>query len=201
MSAPRAAIGPGVFVAVVGPSGVGKDTVIDFARRHLAGDARFVFARRTITRPADAGGEDHDSLTPEAFAEAERGGAFALSWQAHGLSYGLPVTLDHAIAAGRVVVANLSRAVLAALDARYSHLVVVVISAHPEVIARRLAARGRESADEIAARLRREPTEDLPRYDALRIENSGPPEQAGARLVAILEDALALAEAGRAQAS
>lgn len=197
----QAQIGPGVFIAVVGPSGVGKDTVIDLARRAFAGHDSVIFARRTITRPADAGSEDHDAMTEAAFAAAEHAGAFALSWQAHGLRYGLPVALDHAIAAGKVVVANLSRAVLGALDARYRNLVVVVISAHPDVIAQRLAARGRESEAEIAARLAREPTEDWPRHDALRIENSGPPDAAGTRLCAIIDDALALARAGLAHSA
>ena len=32
------------------------------ARRELAGDARFCFVRRDITRPSEAGGEDHNAI-------------------------------------------------------------------------------------------------------------------------------------------
>ena len=49
----------GVFFFVVGPSGVGKDTLIDGAKAALRDDARYVFATRTITRPAGAPGEAH----------------------------------------------------------------------------------------------------------------------------------------------
>src|SRR5690606_17796598 len=82
----------GTFVAVVGPSGAGKDSVINFARDKLGDEV--VVVRRVVTRTADGGSEDHDSLSAEAFAAAERGGQFALSWEAHGLNYGLPITLE-----------------------------------------------------------------------------------------------------------
>ena len=67
----------GVFVAVVGPSGAGKDTVIAYARDRFADDASVEFVRRVITRPSDAASEDHDTLEDAAFEEAENASAFA----------------------------------------------------------------------------------------------------------------------------
>jgi ribose 1,5-bisphosphokinase len=131
----------GVFVAVVGPSGAGKDTIMAFARDHFAGEASVEFVRRVITRPSDAAAEDHDTLADAAFDEAEAHGAFALSWQAHGLKYGLPASVDDAIAEGRVAVANLSRGALPALRDRYANVVVVEITARPEILAGAGAAR------------------------------------------------------------
>ena len=83
----------GTMYLVVGPSGAGKDTLLDGARQALAGDARYVFARRAITRPADAGGEEHDSVTSDEFARRRERGDFMVSWSAHGLDYGLPLSL------------------------------------------------------------------------------------------------------------
>ena len=75
---------PGIFFLVVGPSGVGKDTLIDGAREALADDPRWVFATRTITRAADAGGECHAAMDAATFAKTERDGGFLITSSAHG---------------------------------------------------------------------------------------------------------------------
>ncbi|AAX74446.1 ribose-phosphate pyrophosphokinase [Brucella abortus] len=163
----------GCFVAVVGPSGAGKDTIMDAARVALSGDMRFHFVRRIITRTQMPGTEDHDSLDEADFARAAGEGRFALHWQAHGLRYGLPKTLDDEIAGGAVVIANVSRRVLSDIRRLYTSRSVVVISARTEVLAQRLASRGRESREEIAARLAREVGFDDGSGDVVTIDNSG----------------------------
>ena len=163
----------GCFVAVVGPSGAGKDTIMDAARVALAGDTRFHFVRRIITRPQMPGTEDHDSLDEASFATAAGEGAFALHWQAHGLSYGLPKSLEDEIADGTVVIANVSRRVLGDIRRLYKSRSVVVITARPDVLAERLASRGRESREEITARLAREVSFDDDAGDVVTIDNSG----------------------------
>ena len=163
----------GCFVAVVGPSGAGKDTIMDAARVALAGDTRFHFVRRIITRPQMPGTEDHDSLDEAEFAKSAGEGAFALHWQAHGLSYGLPKSLEDEIADGGVVIANVSRRVLGDIRRLYPSRSVVMITARPEVLAERLASRGRESRDEIALRLAREVSIDDGAGDVVTIDNSG----------------------------
>ena len=163
----------GCFVAVVGPSGAGKDTIMDAARVALAGDTRFHFVRRIITRPQMPGTEDHDSLDEASFATAAGEGAFALHWQAHGLSYGLPKSLEDEIAEGTVVIANVSRRVLGDIRRLYKSRSVVVITARSDVLAERLASRGRESREEITARLAREVSFDDDAGDVVTIDNSG----------------------------
>lgn len=178
-----------MLVGVVGPSGAGKDTLMDGARAALAGDARCVFARRVITRPADAGGEDHLPATAADFARMREQGDFALWWNAHGLSYGIPARIAAEAGQGRVVVANLSRGVLAEAAARFP-LLVLEITAPLELRAARLAARGRESVEDVARRLSREAP--LPEgLDIRRVVNDGAPERGIAAVVAVLHAAMA----------
>lgn len=146
----------GTIFVVVGPSGAGKDSVIDHARRQLAGDKTFCFVKRFITRPKEAGGEDHQPVDHAAFSELAAAGKLALHWQAHGLFYGIPSeTLDD-LTEGRVLIANGSRAALPAFRDVYGDaLKVVLVTAPKTVLAERLASRGRESAQSILQRLER----------------------------------------------
>ena len=169
-----------MLIGVVGASGAGKDTVLEGLRAALAGDARFVFTRRAITRPAEAGGEAHEALTEAEFASRD----FALQWQAHGLRYGIARGIEAELAAGRVVLANLSRTVLEQAAARYPFAVLEVTAA-PALRATRLAARGRENAADIAARLAREAPLP-PGLRVLRVVNDTTPQAAIARAVALL---------------
>jgi ribose 1,5-bisphosphokinase len=181
----------GTFVAVVGPSGVGKDSLIGFARSRLEADGRVVFVKRVVTREAHDGSEDHDSMDASAFAEAETAGRFALNWDAHGLRYGLPIALENDLEAGRAVVANLSRAVIPALMERYPDALVVAVTADRDVIAQRLASRGRETPESIRQRLDRSIGDSLP-ASTVRIDNSGELNVAGERFVQLLRDVAGL---------
>lgn len=174
----------GMLVAVVGPSGAGKDTLMGLARARLEGDARFRFVQRAITRTAEAGGEAHHPLTVPEFEAARDSGAFALWWNVHGLLYGIPRDIEADVAARRVVVANLSRGALVEAASRY-RMRVLVITAPVPVLAARLAARGRETAEDIAARLAREMTL-APGLDVATVMNDATPEEGAARVLAVL---------------
>jgi ribose 1,5-bisphosphokinase len=147
-------IGPGRLVLVVGPSGAGKDTLLNFARAACAGDRTIVFPRRFVTREASPS-EDNRQLVPESFRAALTRGEFAVHWEAHGHCYALPRDVDDDIRAGRIVVANVSRTVVDAMRRGYANVVVVEITAPPDVLARRLAMRARGSDGAIELRLRR----------------------------------------------
>ena len=174
----------GPLVLVVGPSGAGKDSLIDGARRELGSDPGYHFVRRVVTRAAM--GEDHDTLDLAAFEEAERAGAFLLSWRAHGLAYGLPIAAQDHRARGAVAVANASRAAIPEARRHLTPLTIIAVTAPPEVLAARIAGRGRE--DEAAARERlRGAAVALPTgSDVIRLDNDGALETGIARFVAVL---------------
>lgn len=179
----------GGFVLVVGPSGAGKDTVIAGARAALEGEPRLLFPRRVVTRPASEW-EAHDSLDEAGFRQAEAEGAFALSWRAHGLCYGIPAKTAAAARVGKLVLCNVSRAVVPQARERLPAVSVVEITAPPEVLEQRLARRARAEDGDVALRLRRAPVlEGSPAE--LRIVNDGTPEDAVAQLLAHLRDRLA----------
>ena len=182
--ASEAKLGPGTLVLVVGPSGAGKDTLIAHARARLRGREGLAFARRRITRRADAT-EDHLSLDEAGFARELAEGRFPLHWRANGLSYALGPDVAEAIRAGQVVVANGSRGAVKEARARFAEVRLVLVTAPPRLLAARIAARGRESAEDAARRLTREPP--LDRAPELTIVNDGAVEAAGDRLAAFLE--------------
>jgi ribose 1,5-bisphosphokinase len=181
-------IGPGRLVVVVGPSGAGKDTLIAAARARLAADPAFVFPLRLVTRAATAA-EDHLTISDGDFARGVSRGEFAFWWEAHGLKYALPAALDDDLRAGRTVVCNVSRGILSALRLRYAQLVVVLVTAPAEVLAARLAGRGRASDGDLAQRLRREAPPEPEFMPDHIIENVGAVAEGAARLLAAIAGA------------
>lgn len=171
----------------MGPSGAGKDTLIAYARAR-ANPAAVAFAHRYITRPADAGGENHVMLSEAEFAARRAAGLFALSWQSHGFSYGIGIEIEPWLERGLVVLVSGSRAAWPQAKARYPDLLGIYVDAPVELRARRLAARGREAEPAIRARLEREVS--LPPDDGLcRLGNSGTVAEAGDALLAFLQAA------------
>lgn len=174
---------PGRLIAVVGPSGVGKDSVMQgiadvMPNMHLV--------RRVITRAPDLGGEDYDAVSVSQFQDMAENGAFAVYWGAHGLFYGIPQTVRYQVTKGTDCLVNFSRKALQAGADAFPSFKVLNITAPPDTLARRLAARGRESEAEIINRLA-EAHKPLPEgLDVVTLSNDGPLDQTIARAVALL---------------
>ena len=177
----------GIMVVVVGPSGAGKDTLMNLAARHFAGRPDVHFVRRVITRDGDAGNEDHRSVSEADFDAMEQAGAFAVSWEAHGLKYGIPADVTDELARGNLVIANGSRSVLHRFQAVFPRLKIINVTAQRDVLAERLMARGRESREDVLRRLDRSTITFDSSYDVTDIDNSGTLEDAERAVIAELE--------------
>lgn len=171
------------MVVVVGPSGAGKDTLMALAAKHFRGRAEVHFVRRVITRHTHAGGEQHLAVSDQGFASMEQAGSFAVWWEAHGLKYGIPAEVSVSLAQGNLVIANGSRSALHHFKAVFPRLKVINVTATAEVLASRLEARGRETHEDIMARLARGPLTVRGDYDVTDVDNSGSLEDGERRIV------------------
>lgn len=174
----------GQLFAVVGPSGAGKDTLIEAARRARPD---LLIVRRVITRPEAMGGEDFEGVTEAEFAKRKAKGEFALDWRAHGLRYGLPALQLAERLAGRDVLFNGSRAALEAAADIFPDLTVIRVTAPSAVLMERLLARGRETREEITARVQRASYEVPERLAVIDVCNDGALEAGVARFLDALQ--------------
>lgn len=176
----------GRLIYLMGPSGSGKDSLIDAARPALAARGCQV-ARRVITRSAEAVGEAAQSVSVEQFAQLEAQGSFALSWHANGLAYGVPIIIEQWLAEGRDVLVNGSRGHLPQARARYPALLAIALDVEESVLRRRLLARGRESVEQIEARLERSRQLQTVSPGVVILDNSGALHATVERLLAIIQ--------------
>jgi phosphonate metabolism protein PhnN/1,5-bisphosphokinase (PRPP-forming) len=144
------------LIVVVGPSGAGKDTLLQRWRERLGPGAPVHFIRRLVTRPAEVGGEAHEALTHEALAALRAAGALAFEWQAHGLAYAVRrASLQPLRQPGQWLVLNGSRHHLQTLRTQAPGCRVVEVTAPPPLLQARLQARARETAEVVQQRLHR----------------------------------------------
>lgn len=176
------------LIYVVGPSGAGKDSILRYARRRLDGQP-VAFAHRYITRPPVPGDENHVALTVAEFRLRKSRNLFAMDWDAHGLLYAIGIEAETWRKAGLVVVVSGSRAHFNRHMATAEHVIPVLVTCEAAILARRLAARGREDARELQERIERAAAVPIMHPALVTIDNSGAVERAGERFLALLADA------------
>src|SRR5690606_34555210 len=132
------------------------------------------------------GNEDHETLSQSEFDARLAEGGFALHWQAHGLSYGLPISVLHQLARGEVVVANVSRALQFEIALRFPRHLFVEVTANEAVRAARVTARNRSSDGSLEERLNRQ-VDFRHTEKTVTIENNGAADIAGKRLIQTIQ--------------
>ena len=174
----------GHVIAVVGPSGVGKDSVM--AGLHAA-DPTLQIVRRTITRAPELGGESFDPVDDARFAQMVNVRAFCLHWRAHDLSYGIPTDIRDRVLQGQSFLINLSRTVLSDAPAVFPDFTVLRLTARADTLVDRLTLRGRETADGIRARLRHAGADIPDHLRCVEVSNDGTLEETVAASLAALQ--------------
>ena len=173
------------FYYVIGASGSGKDSLMDYARIHIPENTKAVFTHRYITRPADAGSENHVSLSEKEFSLREESGCFAMSWYSHKTHYGISTEINQWLRIGLDVVVNGSRAYLDEAAKKYPQLQPVLISVNSDILRERLESRGRETPEQIEARLEqaRLLQQQVSHPNLIVIENNSTIVNAGEQLI------------------
>ena len=174
---------------VMGASGVGKDSLLDYARKYSTANDGYVFAHRYITRPANSGGENHIALTKEEFQQRVQHHCFVMSWQSHGNGYGIGSEINQWLQQGLNVVVNGSRAYFNTAIEKYPSMVPVLITADNHHLLARLTKRGRESQEDIEKRVQtNESIERIVKHPSLVIiENNSELAVAGNAFIKLLK--------------
>jgi ribose 1,5-bisphosphokinase len=171
------------LIYVVGPSGAGKDSLLNWLRGHLPSTDRIHWARRTIDRPPSTEGEVHESVSSEGFKQLLDTHQLAMHWSANAHQYGIRHSELSPHPLGSWIFVNGSRAHIPVAAMNFPELTVLHITAQPEVLHQRLLARGRESLEAIEQRLSRTPPLKVPATcQFLEFLNHEPLETSGPKL-------------------
>ncbi len=154
---------PGAMLVILsGPSGVGKDTIIDELQRRerdsdLAGRRHYVVTVTTrAPREGEVDGVDYHFVTREDFLRIRAARGFLEANEVHGNWYGSPRDqVRAALSAGRDVMLKIDVQGAQIVKEQISEaLLIFVIPPSLETLFHRLRARATETADELELRQR-----------------------------------------------
>jgi guanylate kinase len=186
---------PGALLIIIsGPSGVGKDTIIDALRhRPRSKDYHYVVTCTTrARRPGESDGVSYNFLDPARFGELRKAGEFLEANQVHGHWYGTPRRqVREALAAGRDVILKIDvQGAQFVKETVPEALLIFLVPPSLEDLFHRLQSRATESVDELELRQRNAAIE-LARqddYDYVVTNETGQVERTAARIDEIIAE-------------
>lgn len=145
----------GRVVILSGPSGVGKDTVIDAWRARDPRVRRVVAATTRDPRPGEVDGVDYHFLSDEEFLAMEKAGEFLESKLVHGRRYGTPLAgMRDLDAQGCIAILKIDvQGAIEAMTKLPDALSVMIVPPSWEELERRIRSRGTEGEDALRSRL------------------------------------------------
>ncbi|HET7027450.1 MAG TPA: guanylate kinase [Candidatus Limnocylindrales bacterium] len=184
---------PGAMLAIIsGPSGVGKDTIIEAMRRLPRGEEYHYVVTCTTRprRPGEVAGVSYHFLTAEQFDALREAGGLLEANEVHGHWYGTPrAEVAAALASGRDVILKIDVQGAQVVKERVADaLLVFLVPPSLETLFNRLQARATETADELELRQRNAALE-LARqddYDYVVVNETGQVERTAERIDSIV---------------
>jgi guanylate kinase len=180
----------GLLFVLSGPSGVGKDTIIERLKLENLGIHFAVTMTTRGIRPGEVNGVNYHFVAPEQFAQLKRDGGLLESAVVHGNHYGTPLDeVRRALARNIDVFLKIDVQGAAKVKQRAADAVFIFL-APPSMaeLVLRLQQRGTESPDEQSRRLRDagEEMRRLPEFDYVVINQEGRVAEAVERIKCIV---------------
>ena len=186
---------PGAQLVIIsGPSGVGKDTIIDALRARdpeTGGDYHYIVTCTTRgPRPGEIPGVSYQFLSRKAFRELLNAGELLEANEVHGNWYGTPRRdVAEALAQGRDVILKIDVQGAKVVKERVPEaLLIFIVPPSLEALFQRLRSRATETADELEIRQRNAAIE-LARqgdYDSVVVNETGEVDRTAAEIQAIV---------------
>ncbi len=147
---------PGQLIILSGPSGVGKDTIIDAWVQKNPRVKRVVAYTTRNPRPGEKNGVDYNFVPAPTFHELAEQGAFLEFKEVHGNHYATPLRdLDAMLEQGLIAVLKIDvQGALSAMDLRPDALTVFILPPDMDELERRIRDRGSDDPEAIERRLR-----------------------------------------------
>ncbi|HEX5014595.1 MAG TPA: guanylate kinase [Candidatus Limnocylindrales bacterium] len=191
---------PGAMLIIIsGPSGVGKDTIIDALRRREAesgrdGDRYYVVTCTTrAPRNGEVDGVNYHFMTRDAFLELRAARGFLEANEVHGSGkwYGSPRgPVRDALVAGRDVILKIDVQGAQVVKEQVTEaLLIFIVPPSLETLFDRLRTRATETADELEVR-QRDAAIELARqddYDYIVVNETGQVERTAEEIERIIE--------------
>jgi len=181
-----------MLVIISGPSGVGKDTVIDaLQKRGHRPEYHYVVTFTTRSRrPTEVDGVSYNFVSPEEFAAMRDAGELVEANQVHGNWYGTPrAGVRRALAGGQHAILKIdvkgARVVKSCVP---QALLVFVVPPSLETLVEHLKARRTESAEQLELRQRNAAIELARKddYDYVVVNEEGRVDLTAARIEEII---------------
>jgi len=173
---------------LVGPSGVGKDTLLKHLKMHQYSSKQPIVAHRYITRPVGEGNENHIELAEFDYYRRKEADLFLFDWQSNGYLYAVGREVKKWVKLGNDVIVNGSRRYLQTAREIYPSLIPIWMTVSEDVLRQRLLERGRESEEQIEQRiLHNRELEKLKQNDCVFINNDQTIEDTIGQISALIE--------------